>query len=159
MMWNSSSLKMCGIGARKGMFAEAHLMFWMRPVAWSISMPNSTATLFVPAKDAASVTESGKPAGEAKGVKFLRMENNAAVYAVGSGDYQFQSPLPSVRLHAENAPPAPAISQERIQQENAAAKAQPVNLRGELAGEPIPIINGQFTVPLGAWAPASFVLP
>jgi len=40
-----------------------------------------------------------------------------------------------------------------------AAKAQPVNLRGEPAGEPIPIINGQFTVPLGAWAPASFVLP
>jgi hypothetical protein len=40
-----------------------------------------------------------------------------------------------------------------------AAKAQPVNLRGELAGEPIPIINGQFTVPLGAWVPASFVLP
>ena len=99
---------------------------------------------------AASVTESGKPAGEAKGVKFLRMENNAAVYAVGSGDYQFQSPLPSVTLHAENAPPAPAISQERIQQENAAAKAQPVNLRGESAGEPIPIINGQFTFPLGA---------
>jgi hypothetical protein len=39
-----------------------------------------------------------------------------------------------------------------------AAKAQPVNLRGEPAGEPIPIINGQFTVPLGAWVPASFVL-
>jgi len=53
--------------------------------------PNSTATIFVPAKDAASVTESGKPAGEAQGVKFLRMENNAAVYAVGSGNYQFQS--------------------------------------------------------------------
>jgi alpha-L-rhamnosidase len=44
-------------------------------------------------KDAASVTESGKPASEAKGVKFLRMENKAAVYAVGSGSYQFQSPL------------------------------------------------------------------
>ena len=55
--------------------------------------PNSTATIFVPAKDAASVTESGKPAGEAKDVKFLRMENNAAVYAVGSGTYQFQSQL------------------------------------------------------------------
>ena len=55
--------------------------------------PNSTATVFVPAKDAAGVTESGKPAGEAKGVKFLRMENNAAVYAVGSGSYQFQSQL------------------------------------------------------------------
>jgi alpha-L-rhamnosidase len=55
--------------------------------------PNTTATVFVPAKDAASVTESGKPAGEAEGVKFLRMENNAAVYAVGSGSYQFQSQL------------------------------------------------------------------
>ena len=30
---------------------------------------------------------------EATGVKFLRMENGAAVYAVGSGTYQFQSPL------------------------------------------------------------------
>ena len=55
--------------------------------------PNTTATIFVPAKDAASVTESGKPAGEAKGVKFLRFEKNAAVYAVGSGNYQFQSAL------------------------------------------------------------------
>jgi hypothetical protein len=26
-------------------------------------------------------------------VKFLRMENNAAVYAVGSGTYRFQSRL------------------------------------------------------------------
>jgi alpha-L-rhamnosidase len=55
--------------------------------------PNATATVFVPAKDAAGVTESGKPAAEAEGVKFLRMENNAAVYAVGSGTYQFQSQL------------------------------------------------------------------
>jgi alpha-L-rhamnosidase len=55
--------------------------------------PNSTGTVFVPAKDAASVTETGKPAGEAEGVKFLRMENNAAVFAVGAGSYQFQSQL------------------------------------------------------------------
>ena len=54
---------------------------------------NTTATVFVPAKDAAGVTESGKPADEAAGVKFLRMENNAAVYAVGSGTYRFQSRL------------------------------------------------------------------
>ena len=57
--------------------------------------PNSTATVFVPAKDAASVTESGKHAGDAEGVKFLRMENNYAVFAVGSGNYQFQSQLGS----------------------------------------------------------------
>jgi len=55
--------------------------------------PNTTATVFIPAKDAATVTESGKPASKAEGVKFLRMENNAALYAVGSGTYQFQSTL------------------------------------------------------------------
>ena len=47
----------------------------------------------LPAKETAGVTESSKPAVEAKGVKFLRMENGAAVYAVGSGSYQFQSIL------------------------------------------------------------------
>jgi len=52
---------------------------------------NTTATVFVPAKDAGSVTESGKPAAKAAGVKFLRMENGAAVYEVGSGYYQFSS--------------------------------------------------------------------
>jgi len=56
--------------------------------------PNSAATVFVPSKDAASVTESGKPAGESEGVKFLRMENKAAVYAVVSGTYRFQATLP-----------------------------------------------------------------
>jgi alpha-L-rhamnosidase len=52
---------------------------------------NTVATVYVPAKDAAFVTESGTPAMNAIGVKFLRMENNAAVYAVGSGTYRFQS--------------------------------------------------------------------
>ena len=63
--------------------------------------PNSTATIYVPAKDAAGVTESGVKIGEARapalsnveGVKFLRMENGAAVYEVGSGTYQFKSAL------------------------------------------------------------------
>jgi hypothetical protein len=55
---------------------------------------NTTASVFVPTKDAAGVTESGKPAAPAEGVKFLRMENNAAVYAVGSGTYLFRSMLP-----------------------------------------------------------------
>ena len=55
--------------------------------------PNTTATVHVPAKDATGVTESNKPAAEADGVKFLRMEANAAVYAVGSGIYRFRSSL------------------------------------------------------------------
>ena len=52
---------------------------------------NTTATVYVPAKDAAGVTESGRPAAQAEGVKFLRMENGAAVYEIGSGTYRFCS--------------------------------------------------------------------
>lgn len=54
---------------------------------------NTTATVFVPAKEAEAVTESGKPASQAEGVKFVRMDAHAAVYAVGSGAYRFQSLL------------------------------------------------------------------
>jgi alpha-L-rhamnosidase len=52
---------------------------------------NTTATIYVPAKAVAGVTESGKPAAQADGVKFIRMENGSAVYEVGSGCYQFGS--------------------------------------------------------------------
>ncbi len=55
---------------------------------------NADATVHVPAKDAASVTESGRPADKVDGLKFLRMENGAAVYEVGSGSYRFVSALP-----------------------------------------------------------------
>jgi len=42
----------------------------------------------------AILTSSVIAAEDAKGVKFLRMENNTAVYAVGSGNYRFKSTLP-----------------------------------------------------------------
>ena len=62
---------------------------------WNVRIPaNTTATVYVPAQAAAGVTESGKPASQAEGVTFLRMEKSAAVYAVGSGSYRFQSTLP-----------------------------------------------------------------
>jgi alpha-L-rhamnosidase len=62
-----------------------------------IAIPvNTTATVYMPAQDAAGVTESGKPASKSEGVKFLRLENNAAVYAVGSGIYQFRSTFPEI---------------------------------------------------------------
>jgi alpha-L-rhamnosidase len=71
---------------------------WQRKgdqLSMSIIVPASTtATIFVPTKNAATVTESGKSAADAEGVKFLRMENNTAVYTLGSGSYQFQSSLP-----------------------------------------------------------------
>ena len=50
---------------------------------------NTTATVYVPARDAAAVTESGTPATEAAGVKFLKMEDGNAVFAVESGRYLF----------------------------------------------------------------------
>ncbi|MCX5684349.1 MAG: glycoside hydrolase family 78 protein [Planctomycetota bacterium] len=61
-------------------------------VTLDVTLPaNTTATVYVPAKSAADVSESGQPAAEAEGVKFLRMEGDAAVYAVGAGRYTFVS--------------------------------------------------------------------
>jgi len=56
-------------------------------------LSNTTATVHVPAKDTAAVTEGGIPIDKVQGVKFLSMENNTAVYTVDSGTYQFQSTL------------------------------------------------------------------
>ena len=58
----------------------------------NIAIPtNTTATVYVPAQDASQVTEGGKPAGHAEGVKFLRVEGDAAVFEVGAGQYRFKS--------------------------------------------------------------------
>lgn len=51
---------------------------------------NTSATVYVPAKSQSSVMESLKPASAAPGVKFLRMEEGAAVFLVQSGKYVFQ---------------------------------------------------------------------
>ena len=57
-----------------------------------VSVPtNTTALVYVPAESAAAVTESGKPAGKADGVRFLRMEDGCAVFEVGGGRYSFVS--------------------------------------------------------------------
>jgi alpha-L-rhamnosidase len=50
---------------------------------------NTTATVCVPAKNVAGITESGKPVDQAEGVKFLRQENGAVEFEVGSGTYKF----------------------------------------------------------------------
>jgi alpha-L-rhamnosidase len=55
--------------------------------------PNASATLYVPTDDVGSMTESGRPAERAEGLKFLRMEGNAAVFAAGPGRYEFVSEL------------------------------------------------------------------
>jgi alpha-L-rhamnosidase len=58
----------------------------------NIEVPvGSTATVYVPADDRKTVTESGKTIRKNKGVSFSRMESGYAVYNVGSGRYQFES--------------------------------------------------------------------
>jgi len=52
---------------------------------------NTTAIVIIPAAGPNVVTESGWPAGEAEGVRFLRMDQDEAVYEIGSGSYRFFS--------------------------------------------------------------------
>ena len=82
----------------KGAYDSPHgriVSRWQREgntLIMDITIPaNTTATVFVPTEDAAGVTESTQPAAQAEGVTFLRSEDRAAVYAVRSGIYRFQS--------------------------------------------------------------------
>lgn len=52
---------------------------------------NTTATVYVPAKDAASVMERAKAVSTATGVKFLRLEDGAVVFLVQAGSYSFEA--------------------------------------------------------------------
>ena len=59
---------------------------------WAVTVPpNTTATIYVPAGDVADVTESGQPAKGAKGVTFLRIEKDRALFRIGSGTFSFTS--------------------------------------------------------------------
>jgi alpha-L-rhamnosidase len=59
---------------------------------WEITVPpNTTATVFIPAANAAGVTEGGRPVAQAQGVRLLRHEDGCAVCAVASGRYHFTS--------------------------------------------------------------------
>ena len=61
-------------------------------LALDVTVPaNTAAMVYVPAKDPAGVTESGKPLAQAEGVKLLRTEGGAAVVSVGGGTYRFES--------------------------------------------------------------------
>jgi alpha-L-rhamnosidase len=59
---------------------------------WNITIPvNTTATVYIPAKQIKNITESGQNISDATGIKFLRMENNKAVLSIDSGSYKFVS--------------------------------------------------------------------
>ena len=59
---------------------------------WKLTIPpNTTATVYVPARNADDVTESGRHACQEQGVRFLRNESDYAVFEVGAGSYHFVS--------------------------------------------------------------------
>ena len=59
---------------------------------WKVTVPpNTTATVFIPTNDKASLKEGTHSINEEYGIKFIRMENAAAVYEIGSGSYEFSS--------------------------------------------------------------------
>jgi alpha-L-rhamnosidase len=56
---------------------------------------NTTASIFLPASDSMTITESGQPLARVAGVRLLRMEEGRAVLEAGSGSYRFGSLRPS----------------------------------------------------------------
>jgi alpha-L-rhamnosidase len=52
---------------------------------------NTTAEVWVPAASADAVTEGGRKAATATGVRFVRMQDGNAVFTVGSGSYHFSA--------------------------------------------------------------------
>ena len=59
-------------------------------LGWDITVPgNTTAIVYMPARQVAEVKEGGKQASSSEGIKFLKMENGNAVFEIGSGSYSF----------------------------------------------------------------------
>ncbi len=57
---------------------------------WDVEIPaNTTATVFVPVKQGATITEAGHPAAESKGVRFIGHQDDADQFEIGSGRYAF----------------------------------------------------------------------
>lgn len=56
--------------------------------------PNTTATVYVPARNPAAVRIGDPPAAQSPGVTFLRSEAGCAVFSIGSGSYSFLTTLP-----------------------------------------------------------------
>ena len=56
----------------------------------NVTVPaNTTATVRVPAPGRHAVTEGGRPAEQADGVRFVKLDDGAAVFEIGSGSYSF----------------------------------------------------------------------
>jgi alpha-L-rhamnosidase len=91
------------LGELRWVRAEHNSMYGLIKSSWrksrnkftlDVTIPaNTAATVYVPAKDAESVTESGREIDRAEAVQFLRTEDGNAVFSIGSGRYRFISKL------------------------------------------------------------------
>ncbi len=60
----------------------------------TVSIPaNTTAEIWLPAKNKSSITENGQLIVDTVALRFIKYENNFAVFAVGSGTYSFTSEM------------------------------------------------------------------
>jgi alpha-L-rhamnosidase len=66
-----------------------------RELALDVEVPvHALATVHVPAASADAVTEGGRPARSAPGVRLVEQRDGAAIFEVGSGVYRFRAPRP-----------------------------------------------------------------
>jgi alpha-mannosidase len=125
---------------------------------WSFDQFNSEAALYSPAMEtrvplaaARSTALPGKLPAAQSGITLSR--KGVAVTAFGQNPDGAGTVL-RVWEQSGNSGPLTITLPAGLK----ATKAQPVNLRGEKAGEPIAIMNGKLALALPAYAPASFVL-
>jgi alpha-L-rhamnosidase len=58
----------------------------------TVTIPaNTTAEIYIPTKDISSVKEGGKKSAGIKELKYIKQQDNNAVFEVGSGTYQFEA--------------------------------------------------------------------
>lgn len=63
---------------------------------WNVTVPvNTVATLYIPARNSSSVTESGRAVEKARGIQWIHEQDGRAVFKVGSGSYRFVSEMMS----------------------------------------------------------------
>ena len=63
-----------------------------KQITWNITVPgNSHAIIYVPARSEKDVTESDRVAASSEGIRFIKMENNTAVFEIKSGAYSFKA--------------------------------------------------------------------
>ncbi|MEU4156472.1 family 78 glycoside hydrolase catalytic domain [Actinoplanes sp. NPDC026670] len=76
--------------SRYGRFVSDWKLDTAGQMSLNVTVPgNTTATVEIPAASRWAVTEGGRPAAGADGVRFVRMNGSTAVFTVGAGSYRF----------------------------------------------------------------------